>query len=84
MWVDQTNVSDDSECSEKKIQELLSAIRLPRDDPGQCLDLLKGLKHLQIVGLDDMEIYIDGDSGHCWFAETWRHAKISTTQHTLI
>ncbi|KAK5827685.1 hypothetical protein F5H01DRAFT_362143 [Linnemannia elongata] len=40
------------------------------------LDLLKNLKELQIVGLQDMEIYIDGDKEHTWFEENWPNATI--------
>ncbi|KAG0368595.1 hypothetical protein BGX24_002763, partial [Mortierella sp. AD032] len=40
------------------------------------LDLLKGLKELRVVGLEDMEVYIDGDGEQSWFAEHWPLAKI--------
>lgn len=40
------------------------------------LDLLKDLKDLRIVGLQDMEIYIDGDKEQTWFAENWPNATI--------
>ncbi|KAF9922988.1 hypothetical protein FBU30_006891 [Linnemannia zychae] len=40
------------------------------------LDLLKDLKDLRIVGLEDMEIYIKGDREQTWFAEHWSHATI--------
>ncbi|KAF9120644.1 hypothetical protein BGW39_011203 [Mortierella sp. 14UC] len=40
------------------------------------LDLLRDLKELQIVGLEDMEVYIDGDKEQTWFAEHWPHATI--------
>ncbi|KAK3848421.1 MAG: hypothetical protein J3R72DRAFT_484640 [Linnemannia gamsii] len=41
-----------------------------------CLDLLKDLKELRTVGLQDMEIYIDGDKEQTWFAEYWPFATI--------
>ncbi|KAF9142672.1 hypothetical protein BGX30_002420 [Mortierella sp. GBA39] len=40
------------------------------------LDLLKDLKELRSVGLQDMEIYIDGDKEQAWFAENWPKATI--------
>ncbi|KAH7057990.1 hypothetical protein BKA57DRAFT_488468 [Linnemannia elongata] len=40
------------------------------------LDLLKNLKELRIVGLQDMEIYIDGDKERTWFEENWPNATI--------
>ncbi|KAG9061225.1 hypothetical protein KI688_007563 [Linnemannia hyalina] len=40
------------------------------------LDLLKDLKELRRVGLQDMEIYIDGDKEQTWFAENWPKATI--------
>jgi hypothetical protein len=40
------------------------------------LDILKNLKDLRVVGLEDMEIYIDGDKEQTWFAEHWPHATI--------
>ncbi|KAK3839465.1 MAG: hypothetical protein JOS17DRAFT_729202 [Linnemannia elongata] len=40
------------------------------------LDLLKGLKDLRLVGLVDMEIYIEGEKEQAWFAENWPHATI--------
>ncbi|KAG0368597.1 hypothetical protein BGX24_002765 [Mortierella sp. AD032] len=40
------------------------------------LDLLKDLKELRTVGLQDMEIYIDGDKEQTWFAEYWPFATI--------
>ncbi|KAG9061233.1 hypothetical protein KI688_007571 [Linnemannia hyalina] len=42
------------------------------------LDLLKGLKDLRLVGLVDMEIYIEGEKEQAWFAENWPHATIRT------
>ncbi|KAF9541832.1 hypothetical protein EC957_002667 [Mortierella hygrophila] len=42
------------------------------------LDLLKGLKDLRVVGLVDMEIYIEGEKEQAWFAENWPHATIRT------
>lgn len=81
--VDQTNESGDS-ISRKifrsyyKLYDCLAMIL----DSG--LGLLRGLKNLRIVGLEDMEIYIDGDSERSWFAENWPDAKISTTPPILI
>jgi hypothetical protein len=40
------------------------------------LDLLKGLKDLQVVGLVGMEIYIEGEKEKTWFEENWPHATI--------
>lgn len=40
------------------------------------LDLLKDLKELRIVGLQDMEIYIDGDKEQTWFSENWPNATV--------
>jgi hypothetical protein len=40
------------------------------------LDLMRGLKELRIVGLDDMEVYIHGVKEQIWFAENWPRAKI--------
>ncbi|KAG0297332.1 hypothetical protein BGZ96_006896 [Linnemannia gamsii] len=45
------------------------------------LDLLKGLKDLRVVGLEDMEIYIDGDTEQSWFAENWPNATIGQTDY---
>ncbi|KAF9326196.1 hypothetical protein BGZ91_002073 [Linnemannia elongata] len=39
------------------------------------LDLLKGLKELRLVGLEDMEVYI-GEKEQSWFKEHWPNAKI--------
>ncbi|KAF9152778.1 hypothetical protein BG015_004733 [Linnemannia schmuckeri] len=38
------------------------------------LDLLRGLKDLSTVGLEDMEVYIHDDKKQTWFAEHWPHA----------
>ncbi|KAH7058021.1 hypothetical protein BKA57DRAFT_448381 [Linnemannia elongata] len=46
------------------------------------LDLLKGLKELRIVGLEDMEIYINNPREQDWFAEHWPHATIGTSDYT--
>ncbi|KAF8946334.1 hypothetical protein BGZ47_000813 [Haplosporangium gracile] len=40
------------------------------------LDLLRGIKDLRTVGLEDMEVYIHGDKEQTWFAEHWPHATI--------
>ncbi|KAK3848409.1 MAG: hypothetical protein J3R72DRAFT_500160 [Linnemannia gamsii] len=40
------------------------------------LDLLRDLKNLRIVGLTDMEVYIDGDKEQTWVAEHWPNATI--------
>jgi hypothetical protein len=45
------------------------------------LDLLKGLKDLRIVGLEDMEIYIDGDAEQSWFEENWPNVTIGQTDY---
>ncbi|KAF8946332.1 hypothetical protein BGZ47_000811 [Haplosporangium gracile] len=46
------------------------------------LDLLKGLKDLRLVGLVDMEIYIEGEKEKAWFAENWPHATIRVEDNT--
>ena len=46
------------------------------------LDLLKGLKDLQLVRLVDMEIYIEGEKEQAWFAENWPHATIKIEDDT--
>ncbi|OAQ23049.1 hypothetical protein K457DRAFT_25424 [Linnemannia elongata AG-77] len=43
------------------------------------LDLLKDLKDLRVVGLEDMEVYSDGDREQDWFAKNWPRARVSTT-----
>ncbi|KAF9906351.1 hypothetical protein EC991_000753 [Linnemannia zychae] len=43
------------------------------------LDIMKDLKDLRVVELQDMEVYVDGDREKTWFAENWPHAVISTT-----
>ncbi|KAG0297339.1 hypothetical protein BGZ96_006903 [Linnemannia gamsii] len=43
------------------------------------LDLLKGLKELRVVGLENMEVYIEGKQEKAWFAEYWPHVTIRTT-----
>lgn len=43
------------------------------------LDLLKGLKGLRAVGLEDMEVYVEGDREESWFAEHWPHAIIGVS-----
>ncbi|KAK3848399.1 MAG: hypothetical protein J3R72DRAFT_428938 [Linnemannia gamsii] len=45
------------------------------------LDLLRDLKNLRIVGLADMEVYIDGDREQTWFAEHWPNATIGSTNY---
>ena len=40
------------------------------------LDLLKGLKELRVVGLEDMEVYVEGEREQAWFQEHWPNAKI--------
>ncbi|KAG0359383.1 hypothetical protein BGX24_005780, partial [Mortierella sp. AD032] len=40
------------------------------------LDLLRNLKYLRIVGLTDMEVYIDGDKEQKWVAEHWPNAAL--------
>lgn len=46
------------------------------------LDILKSLGNLRTVGLEDMEVYIDGDKEQSWFAEDWPHATIGETDYT--
>ncbi|KAK3848384.1 MAG: hypothetical protein J3R72DRAFT_428896 [Linnemannia gamsii] len=47
------------------------------------LNLLKDLRELRVIGLEDMEIYIDNDREQSWFAEHWPNATIgSTVYHT--
>ncbi|KAF9087381.1 hypothetical protein BGX23_008168 [Mortierella sp. AD031] len=46
------------------------------------LDLLKDLKALRVVELDDMEVYIDGDAEQAWIAEHWPSVKIGCTDYT--
>lgn len=43
------------------------------------LDLLKDLKDLRMVGLEEMEVYSDGDKEQVWFAKNWPRARVSTT-----
>ncbi|KAG0270469.1 hypothetical protein BGZ95_001682 [Linnemannia exigua] len=43
------------------------------------LDLLRGLKNLQIVALEDMEVGIDAEDELKWVAQHWPKAKIITT-----
>lgn len=43
------------------------------------VDLLKGLKGLRVVGLEDMEVYVEGEKEQSWFAEHWPNAVIGTT-----
>lgn len=43
------------------------------------LDLLRGLKELRVVGLMDMEVYIDGDREQGWFKEHWLNARNGVT-----
>ncbi|KAG0372027.1 hypothetical protein BGX24_000843 [Mortierella sp. AD032] len=47
------------------------------------LDLLRGLGRLQVVGLQDMEIYIDGDREQEWVREHWPHARIEWTDKSV-
>lgn len=46
------------------------------------LDLLKRLKELRVVGLEDMEVYGDGEKEQSWFAEHWPHATIGVTDYS--
>ncbi|OAQ25911.1 hypothetical protein K457DRAFT_34923 [Linnemannia elongata AG-77] len=46
------------------------------------LDILKNLGNLRTVGLEDMEIYIDGDKEQSWFAESWPHSTTGETDYT--
>ncbi|KAF9898296.1 hypothetical protein EC991_000311, partial [Linnemannia zychae] len=46
------------------------------------LDLLKGLKELRVVGLEDMEVYIDDDKEKTWFAQNWPNAVLKTDVYT--
>ncbi|KAG9061206.1 hypothetical protein KI688_007544 [Linnemannia hyalina] len=45
------------------------------------LDLLKGLKELRVVGLEDMEIYVEGEREQAWFKEHWPNAKIELGEY---
>ncbi|KAG0292994.1 hypothetical protein BGZ96_003450 [Linnemannia gamsii] len=47
------------------------------------LDLLKGLKELRVVELEDMEVYISGEKEQSWFAEHWPLATIRVTDYTM-
>jgi hypothetical protein len=43
------------------------------------LDLLKGLSKLRKVGLEDMEVYIDGEREQAWFKEHWPNVKFGVS-----
>ncbi|KAG9061224.1 hypothetical protein KI688_007562 [Linnemannia hyalina] len=43
--------------------------------------LLKALKALRVVGLEDMEVYIESDKEQNWFAEHWPNAVIGVTDY---
>ncbi|KAF9115530.1 hypothetical protein BGX30_006262 [Mortierella sp. GBA39] len=45
------------------------------------LDLLKGLKELRVVGLEDMEVYVEGEREQAWFKEHWPNAKIELGEY---
>lgn len=45
------------------------------------LDLLKGLKELRVVGLEDMAVFVDGEKEQSWFLEHWPNAVIGTTDY---
>ncbi|KAK3841510.1 MAG: hypothetical protein J3R72DRAFT_445035 [Linnemannia gamsii] len=47
------------------------------------LDLLGGLKHLRVVGLEDMEMDIYRDKEAAWAKQHWPLAEILTTVFTL-
>lgn len=42
------------------------------------LDLLKDLKDLELVELENMDVYIDGDKEQSWFAGHWLRVCIET------
>ncbi|KAF9331855.1 hypothetical protein BGZ91_011931 [Linnemannia elongata] len=43
------------------------------------LDLLKGLKELRLVGLEDMAVWVKGEEEQSWFLEHWPNAEILST-----
>ncbi|KAK3839448.1 MAG: hypothetical protein JOS17DRAFT_786091 [Linnemannia elongata] len=45
------------------------------------LDLLKDLKDLRVVGLEEMEVYSDGDKEQDWFTKNWPKTRVSTTDY---
>lgn len=48
------------------------------------LDLLKGLKELKelrVVGLEDMEVYVEGEKEVSWFVEHWPNATIGVSDY---
>ncbi|KAF9083023.1 hypothetical protein BGX23_011851 [Mortierella sp. AD031] len=45
------------------------------------LDLLKDLKELRVVQLEDMEVYIDGEAEQAWIAEHWPNVKIGVADY---
>ncbi|KAG0273290.1 hypothetical protein BGZ95_010886 [Linnemannia exigua] len=47
------------------------------------LDLLRDLGRLQVVGLQDMEVYVDGDREQEWVREYWPHARIQWTDKSV-
>ncbi|KAF8946240.1 hypothetical protein BGZ47_000989 [Haplosporangium gracile] len=46
------------------------------------LDLLKNLKELGLVNLQEMEVYVNGDQEQKWIAEYWPNARIETMEYS--
>ncbi|KAF9087382.1 hypothetical protein BGX23_008169 [Mortierella sp. AD031] len=62
-------------------QELHRAYDCPAMSLDSGLDLLKDLKELKVVGLEDREVGINNTAEQGWVAKNWPLAEIGCTQY---